>query len=406
MRRDPSPVESVLFIHEVSYKTKPIFEMHEFPEILALRGIKVSFLHFEESARIWKGWTRKPTEFIKGRVIHQSQIRLLTPFQLGIPGLDRLIASISIPLRLIREIRTNRPDIVVSYAFPTGGIGALIVCKVLKVPHLQRVIDYSPGLRPFPLSIVLEIVDRIVFRFGRDFSTHNHNLLGRIAKLSKSSTTKIYLNVPPVATPSKVSSLKSKKVECFIENTKGKKINLVFLGTLYRFSGIVEVVEVMQSSTELAKLDVALHIFGLGPDEERLQRIIRESQNPGLAHFYGFLDWENIYAVFSKCDVGLVPFLDTKVGQYALPNKALQYLAAGLPVISTPLLGLNSTVNPQVIFRISNLSELPTLIAEISANRNRLKVAKVAAEREAKKFGYEVSADSFLATLEQVLDSA
>lgn len=406
MASEQTTVRSVLFIHEVNYKTKPIFEMHEFPEILASKGIKVSFLHFEEGAKFWKGWARRPIELITGRAVSGSQIRLLAPFQLGIPGLDRLIASISIPLRLLGEAKTNRPDVVVSYVFPTGGIGVLLACKLLKVPHLQRVIDYSPGLRPFPLSQILGLVDRVVFRLGRHFSTHNRNLLERIARSSKSSTSKIHLNVPPIKTPSKASAQSSNQVQAFSQNAHGKKLNLVFLGTLYKFSGIVEAVEILKRSPELAKLDVALHIFGLGPDEEKLRHVIGDGQRPELAHFYGFLDFANIYDVFSKCDIGLVPFEDTKVGHYALPNKALQYIAAGLPVITTPLDGLSSAVNPQVLFKISNLGELPNLVAEIVANPNRLRVAKAATESEAKRFSYEVAAESFLVTLEQVIESA
>ena len=39
---------SLLFIHEVDYLQKPIFEMHEFPEGLAERGWSVHFIDFVE----------------------------------------------------------------------------------------------------------------------------------------------------------------------------------------------------------------------------------------------------------------------------------------------------------------------------------------------------------------------
>jgi glycosyltransferase involved in cell wall biosynthesis len=406
MTSQESKVKSVLFIHEVNYKTKPIFEMHEFPEILASKGMQVSFLHFEEGAKFWNKWVRKPTELICGRAVGDSRINLLTPFQLGIPGLDRLIASISIPLRLLLEARNNRPDVVVSYAFPTGGIGAILVCKVLKIPLLQRVIDYSPGLRPIPFSAILSLVDRIIFVLGKNFSTHNQVLFERIEKYANSSNSRVFLNFPPIKTPSRDYDAKSEQIREFLGKAAGKEINLIFIGTLYKFSGIVQAAEALLGSKSVDQQKVALHIFGLGPEEKRLRQVLvdrKNNCNSDFVNFYGFLDFENLYSVLSKCDLGLVPFQKTKIGNFALPNKALQYVAAGLPVVSTYLQGLASVLSPRVLITISNLDQLPTLLADLAIHPNKLKEAKAATASEAKRFSYESSADSLLCTLEEVV---
>jgi hypothetical protein len=38
----------ILFVHEVSWFSKVVYEMHDFPELLSLNGHEVHFLEFEE----------------------------------------------------------------------------------------------------------------------------------------------------------------------------------------------------------------------------------------------------------------------------------------------------------------------------------------------------------------------
>ena len=87
---------NLLFVHEVSYEKKPIFEMQEFPEHLAALGHKVTFLQFDEGYKFWRG-KRQPTQkTIPGRVLSETSIKIVTPQQLGIPGLDRIYATLSV----------------------------------------------------------------------------------------------------------------------------------------------------------------------------------------------------------------------------------------------------------------------------------------------------------------------
>jgi glycosyltransferase involved in cell wall biosynthesis len=405
MRENKESMDSVLFIHEVNYRTKPIFEMHEFPEILASKGVQVAFLHFEEGAKFWRGWKRKSYEDIKGRVIKSVAIRLISPFQLGIPGLDRLIALISVPFALFRELKNNPPKIVVSYSFPTGGLVAIVLARFFRVPHLQRVIDYSPGLRRFPLSLILKVTDLLVFRFGQNFSTHNSYLADRIRKLADPLRANVFLNLPPIKSFAFDYTSALTKIPEFENKLIGRKLNLVFLGTLYKFSGITDVVETLMISDRIKAGDVFLHIFGLGHEEGELRQIIDANKQKDVAKFYGFLDFEKINYVFSKCDIGIVPFHNALVSDFSLPNKALQYVAAGLPVVSTPLKGLSSVIDSSAMFCFRSLEELPALLMDLIDNEDRLNSAKKAAHVVAKRFDYETTSTSLIETLEQVMKS-
>ena len=54
-------------------------------------------------------------------------------------------------------------------------------------------------------------------------------------------------------------------------------------------------------------------------------------------HFLGRKKYEDLPAYCRQFDVGLVPFKINEVTRAGIPTKLREYLAAGLPVVSTPL---------------------------------------------------------------------
>jgi len=53
--------------------------------------------------------------------------------------------------------------------------------------------------------------------------------------------------------------------------------------------------------------------------------------------YFGKLPQAELPEVYSSCDVALVPYRDTPFNRSSFPLKTLEYLAAGLPVVATPL---------------------------------------------------------------------
>ena len=137
----------ILFVHEVSYRKKVIYEMHEFPEILSLRGHEITFLEFDEGRKFWQAKQAPKREMISGRVHSQAKVDLNRPFQLGIPGLDRLLATITVIPTLNSLLRKGNFDAVVLYAVPTYGLQTLWLAKKHDVPVVFRALDVSHKIR-------------------------------------------------------------------------------------------------------------------------------------------------------------------------------------------------------------------------------------------------------------------
>ncbi len=61
------------------------------------------------------------------------------------------------------------------------------------------------------------------------------------------------------------------------------------------------------------------------------------SKNLKNVFFLGFINYEDLPSYIRSADAGLLPFKMDEVGRCASPVKLLEYYAAGVPVISTPL---------------------------------------------------------------------
>jgi glycosyltransferase involved in cell wall biosynthesis len=108
----------------------------------------------------------------------------------------------------------------------------------------------------------------------------------------------------------------------------------------------------------------------IGPDTPATaQRLSEFSRREGVARF-GARPYEDVPAAMQACDLGIIPFRaqDPHV-QGINPNKVYQYLASGLPVITTPILDLPPSP-PELQFADTPESWARALGAALSAPRH------------------------------------
>ena len=106
----------ILFLHEVNYLKKPIFEMHEFPEHLAALGHTVGFVQFPEGESR-DSLTNTPfKQQIQGRVLTSQSLTLFTPKTFSGSFLGRLLAVFTFKSVFKKVVHDFEPDIVVSFS--------------------------------------------------------------------------------------------------------------------------------------------------------------------------------------------------------------------------------------------------------------------------------------------------
>jgi glycosyltransferase involved in cell wall biosynthesis len=104
-----------------------------------------------------------------------------------------------------------------------------------------------------------------------------------------------------------------------------------FFGTIGRQ---FEIETVIQAARELQAKKIPVSFILCG-DGDRLE--LYKDQTDGLANvmFPGWVGEAEIWSLMRKAAVGLAPYIDTVDFQSSIPNKIIEYLSAGLPVVSS-----------------------------------------------------------------------
>ncbi|MFM1957924.1 MAG: glycosyltransferase [Actinomycetota bacterium] len=326
----------ILFLHEVNYLAKPIFEMHEFPEYLATLGHEVGFMHFPEDVRCADLQSIPRVRKISGRVLENVEITLFTP-RVPYGGLlGRLVAAI----RYVWETRTIledfRPDVVVTYSVPTSGWQMVRQCNRLGIPVMYRAIDASHKIRRNIFSPLVRIAEIYVASRATHVSVHNSAMREYVIRLGAKPehVSNQFPIIRLIGDGGNAKSREGLREELGIPSSSNV---LVFMGTFFPFAGLKEVIRAF--SEELNGEDYLL-LIGDGGIRSDLEREVRALELESRVIFTGIIPFEKLRAYLQVGDVAINPFKSVSATNVALPNKVLQYMAAKLPVVSTKLRGL------------------------------------------------------------------
>jgi glycosyltransferase involved in cell wall biosynthesis len=334
----------ILLIHEVSYRKKVIFEMHEFPELLSLRGHDVTFLDFDEGRKFWQAKQAPRREIISGRVHAKAKIDLVRPLQLGIPGLDRILATLTGLPTLDRLLKKRNFDVVVLYAVPTYGLQTICLAKKHNVPVIFRALDVSHKIRSSLLGPIIKWVEKRIYKNADLLSANNPAMAKYCEELSK-RTGKTVVHFPPLDLSHFQNYSRDLALRSALGITAGDQV-IVYMGSFFYFSGLVdaldEFAEISKSTPNLKLL-----LVGGGEQDAELRQRVSALGLSEKVIFTGFVSYEGLPRYLKVADVAINTLEPTLVANVAFPNKVLQYMAAGLPVVSTKLDGLYSVFENQ-----------------------------------------------------------
>ena len=384
----------ILFIHEVNYLNKVIFEMHEFPELLALRGHDVTFLHYAEAPDEPRAHARTRRESIAGRVHPEARLTLVTPPTFGGSALERFAAPLLSLGALRAEIRPGAYDVIVLYAVPTTGWQAVAMAKRAGIPVVFRALDVSHQIRRSLVSPLVKAVERYIYRNATLLSANNPAMAAYCVELS-GRTAPTVVNVPPID----LSHFEGRTaVDLHSELGLERDARVVlYMGTFFGFSGLDTVVRGMVEQFRADSL-LRLVLVGGGELDGLLRSLVVELGVADRVIFTGVVPYSRLPQYLKLATVAINPFNPELLTHVALPHKVLQYMAAGVPVVSTALDGLRGVIGedsgvvwataPRDVARLaSELAARPTSV--LSA------IAKRQSERVRERFSKESAVSSF-----------
>jgi len=357
----------ILFVHEVSWFSKVVYEIHDFPELLSLQGHEVHFLEFEEndSRAHWKSVISDETRSHAG-----SKVGVISPPHLFSGILRRLAAVVIQPFVFIRLLKKISPDVVVTYSIPTSGWQVVAICKRKGVPVIVRAIDISHKLRKTRFEEIIKRAERFVYSRADQVCANNEALRRYCIKLGASPERSSVIH-PGID----LNRFAPAKPDVYLQNKLGIKPTdkvLLFMGTIFRFSGLVELL------TELApslRNDSALKflILGDGEDFKRLQQLATTLGLLDQVIMPGRIEYDLLSEYLQLGVVALLPFKQELVTHGALPGKVLQYLACGLPTIATPLDGLMSMIpSGNGLIYENDLTQMTHLAIDLAHHQKQL----------------------------------
>ncbi len=330
----------ILFIHEVNYETKFIFEIQEFPELLSLRGHKVDFLQFQENAGLKNFSLKTRIKEIPGRVYSEARINLISPPTLGGNFVDRLISTVTIIPLLFRLISKNNYDAIVLYSVPTSGWQTVLIAKFKGIPVIFRALDVSHLLRHGITEKLVKAAERTVYKNASVISANN-SALGEYCKELIGQNRLVEVNYPPLDFSHFQKAIRNDVLRSHY-GIKESDFVLTFMGTFYEFSGIPEVIKSLKKNSVE---NVKLVLVGSGVQEQLLKDLVKKFELQDHVIFTGVIPYDNLPEILAMSDVTFNSFEPCLTSNVAFPHKVLQYLATGIPTISTKLAGLYSCLN-------------------------------------------------------------
>jgi glycosyltransferase involved in cell wall biosynthesis len=370
---------NVLFIHEVDWLTKVVFDIHTLAEALSLRGHQVYAIDYQDT---WKHQNLCDLGTLQTRVISNvsralpgSRVTLIRPGQINIPGISRLSAAVTCYFTIRKTIKNRKIDAIVLYSVPTNGLQAISAAKKYRIPVIFRAIDVLnrlvtyPQLRPatrmlekkvYPQADMVLSLSPALSRYVEQLGAKKENIKELLVPVD---TNVFHPMLPPQELREKWGIKPDDKV-------------VLFIGTLFDFSGLDTVIpqfaDVIKESPEARLL-----IVGDGPQRQILESIIRENGLGGKVTITGFQPYNTMPQYIALADVCFNSFLMTDATRDIFPGKLVQYLACAKPVISTPLPGVLAITpgEAQGMVFAADASEITTkiiLLLKDKAYRERL----------------------------------
>lgn len=376
---------NILFIHEIDWLKKVVFEIHTLSELLSLFGHQVYVIDYES---MWKkagffdfGSLRTRVVNNVNRAYSSATVELRRPGFIKIPGISRFSALFTQYREIRKTIEEKKIDAIVLYSVPTSGWQAVNLAKKFNVPVVFRSIDVlremvtSPLLRPLTRLLEKQVYSRADY------------ILALTPKMSKyvadlgANPSRVGLLLIPVDTGMFYPDPDSDELRRQWGLDKEDAI-ILFIGTLFDFSGLDILIrrfpEVLKEAPQAKLL-----IVGDGPQRPKLEKIVAQTGLQKQVIITGFQPYATMPQYINTATLCINTFLVNDTTRDIFPSKIVQYLACGKAVIATRLPGMAAVIEgeEQGVLYSDSIDDVPgkiTFLLKSVERRKQLEQAGLA----------------------------
>jgi glycosyltransferase involved in cell wall biosynthesis len=328
----------ILVVQESDWLQRNPVQQHHMLERLSQQGHEIIVIDYPIR------WRDEGRGLVAPRRVHHdvakivpgARVTVVRTAKLRIAGIGKLSWLATNTLEIARILRSFRPDVVVVLGL-SNGLAALWMARLARAPVVVHLIDALHTLaEPAILQPIAALVERAILRAADRVVVINKALGAYAARMGArpSSIERVPTGFDPARFGAHVDAAALRAEYRIAAHERV----LLFVGWLYSFSGLRELAEAM-AETRAGAAGPRLLVVGNGdlmPDlvrlrDERLgQRLILAGQQPA-ARMPEFM---------AAADICLLPAQANATMAHIVPAKIYEYLAAGKPVLATPLPGL------------------------------------------------------------------
>ena len=380
---------NILFIHEIDWLKKVVFEIHTLSELLSLFGHHVYVIDYES---MWQKDGFFDFGSLKTKVVDnvhraypKAKVSLRRPGFIKIPGISRFSAIFTQYREIKKTIQEKKIDAIVLYSVPTNGWQAIHLARKFNIPVIFRSIDVlnqmvtSPLLRP-----LTRFLEKQVYRKADAILALTPKMEQYVVALG-AAPAKVGQLLIPVDTemfkPIPVPEALRKKW-----GLSKKDAVILFIGTLYDFSGLDILI---QHFREVLKdvPEARLLIVGDGPQRVKLEKIVIEEGLQNQVIITGFQPYSEMPQYINMSAITINTFLTNDTTRDIFPSKIVQYLACGKAVVATRLPGMAAVISgeKQGVVYCDSVTDMPKKIVVLlksTKNRQALEKAGLAYARQ------------------------
>ena len=235
-----------------------------------------------------------------------------------------------------RLLQGNAFDVILLYSVFINGTSTIDLAKQFGIPVIYRLLDAYHRLRKNPLqSWILRSGEKKIYRKATALLATNLRMQRYVKELVGPNHAPCTILDHGVDTEH-FSALPTNQDLLRALGIPENAIVGVFLGTTYSFSQLEGLITQMEAIRAKVPHFVLL-IVGAGPSDAGIQEAIVANHAQHCVFTCGMIDYAHLPAYLSLAAIALCPFMINEITREIIPIKILQYLASGLPVISTPL---------------------------------------------------------------------
>ncbi len=328
----------ILFVQETNWVNRKPIDQHNLAERLSLRGHKLLIIDFEID------WNKHPYDGILSprkvfnnvtKTVSNASVTVVHPKILRVPILDYLSLAFSQWTEINRQVSEFNPDLIIGLGGIFSCIGG-VVAKRKSIPFITFWVDIHHRLVSlYPLQVIGWIIEHFSVKLSDKIVVVNENIMAYVLNIGASKDD-IRLLSTGVDLQKFNPSINGSKIRN-LYHIKREQIVLLFVGWLYHFSGLKEV---MKKLAIYDGADLVLLIVGDGDAYEDLVKIKQELNLNDHVILVGAKPYSEIPSFIAASDICILPaYPDELIMRDIVPIKLYEYMAMKKPVVVTKLYG-------------------------------------------------------------------